>query len=165
MTPEEFAAKYPRLNLPAITLRIQEDQGRLKVFDPLRKKYVVLTPEEHVRQHFTGWMRQDLHYPASIMANEIGIEVNGTRKRCDTVVFGPDGRPLMIVEFKAPEVTVTQDTFDQIVRYNMTLRARYLVVSNGMRHYCCVIDYKSNSYQFIPELPDYDAIRRAYSEN
>lgn len=165
MKENRLPERFPRLNLPVIELRIMEEEGRLKVFDPLRKKYVVMTPEEHVRQHFTAWLRNDLHYPASIMANEIGIDVNGTRKRCDTVVFNPNGSPLMILEFKAPDVNVTQDTFDQIVRYNMALQARYLVVSNGLKHYCCVIDYKSGSFQFIPEIPDYLSIRRVHSDN
>ena len=89
------------------------------------------------------------------MANEIGIEVNGKRKRCDTVVFGNDGKPMVIVEYKAPDVTVNQAVFDQIVRYNMTLHADYLVVSNGINHYCCVMDYENGTYHFIPEIPDY----------
>lgn len=162
---ENFKKRFPTLNLPAASLRIKEDDGKTKVFDPLRKKFVVLTPEEYVRQHFTEWLRKDLHYPASIMANEIGIEVNNTKKRCDTVVYNSDGTPLMIVEYKAPEVNVTQDTFDQIVRYNLTLKAKYLVVSNGLNHYCCVIDYRNNSYQFIPSIPDYTEIRRIHSVN
>lgn len=151
---------FPELNLPAVKLRVVRDGDTLKVFDPLRDKFVALTPEEYVRQHFVAWLRTDLHFPASLMANEIGIEVNGTKKRCDTVVFGRDGRPLIIVEYKAPDVNVTQAVFDQVVRYNMALRAKYLVVSNGLRHYCCVIDYTSDSYHFIPEIPDY---RKIYS--
>ncbi len=146
---------FPELNLPAVQLRVVRDGDMLKVFDPLRDKFVALTPEEYVRQHFVAWLRTDMHFPASLMANEIGIEVNGTKKRCDTVVFGRDGKPLIIVEYKAPDVNVTQAVFDQVVRYNMALRAKYLVVSNGLRHYCCVIDYASDSYHFIPEIPDY----------
>ena len=161
----DISAKFPRLNLPASDLRIIEKDGKLRIFDPLRNKYVALTPEEYVRQHFTQWLRVDMKYPATLMANEIGIDVNGTKKRCDTVVFRPDGTPLMIVEFKAPDVTVTQETFNQIVRYNMALKARYLVVSNGLKHYCCVIDYQSNSYQFIPEIPSYTSLRTKSSEN
>lgn len=157
--------KYPPLFLPHIEMRTKEEDGILKVFDPLRQKYVALTPEENVRQHFTAWLRSNLHFPASLMANEIGIEVNGMKKRCDTVVFNRDGSPLMIVEYKSPEVTVTQAVFDQIVRYNMTLHAKYLVVSNGLRHYCCVIDYKSGTYNFIPSIPDYMDISRGFSEN
>ncbi len=147
--------RFPRLNLPSIPLRLKDEEGIVKVFDPLRDKYVALTPEEFVRQHFTAWLRDARHYPASLMANEIGIEVNGTRKRCDTVVFGNDGKPMVIVEYKAPDVTVNQAVFDQIVRYNMTLHADYLVVSNGINHYCCVMDYESGTYHFIPEIPDY----------
>lgn len=147
--------RFPRLNLPSIPLRLKDEEGIVKVFDPLRDKYVALTPEEFVRQHFTAWLRDARHYPASLMANEIGIEVNGTRKRCDTVVFGNDGKPMVIVEYKAPDVTVNQAVFDQIVRYNMTLHADYLVVSNGINHYCCVMDYENGTYHFIPEIPDY----------
>lgn len=143
------------LNLPPAELKLSRGNGVVKVFDPLRKKHVVLTPEEYVRQNFISWMIHGLHYPPSLMANEIGIELNGTRKRCDTVVFNPDGSPLMIVEYKAPDVIITQAVFDQIARYNMALRARYLTVSNGMNHYCCVMDYDRAAYNFIPNIPDY----------
>lgn len=157
--------KYPILNLPAVPLRTRREDDVLKVFDRLRGKYVTLTPEEYVRQHFTEWMLNSLHYPASLMANEIGINLNGTRRRCDTVVFNPDGTPLVIVEYKAPDVNITQAVFDQIVRYNMTLRAKYLIVSNGLNHYCCVIDYNSMTYNFIPDIPDYRAMKRPFSDN
>ncbi len=98
------------------------------------------------------------------MANEIGIDVNGTRKRCDTVIFGKDGKPVVIVEYKAPDVAVNQAVFDQIVRYNVALHADYLVVSNGINHYCCVIDYNSGTYHFIPEIPDYTSLNKSRSE-
>lgn len=147
-------------------LRIVTDgDGKRKVFDPLRKKYVALTPEEHVRQTFVAWMTGELHYPASIMANEVSVRLNGMSRRCDTVVFHPDGRPLMIVEYKAPDVQISQATFDQIVRYNMVLRAEYLVVSNGLSTYCCHIDYRTGSYQFIPAVPDYAALRSYFGNN
>ena len=125
---------------------------------------MTLTPEEFVRQHFTAWLRDAKHYPASLMANEIGIDVNGTRKRCDTVIFGKDGKPVVIVEYKAPDVAVNQAVFDQIVRYNVALHADYLVVSNGINHYCCVIDYNSGTYHFIPEIPDYTSLNKSRSE-
>lgn len=147
------------LNLPPANLRIGRGNGVLKVYDPLRKKYVTMTPEENVRQHFVSWLVNNLHYPASLIANEIGINLNGTRKRCDTVVFKRDGSPLMIVEYKAPEVSLTQNVFDQIVRYNLCLRANYLVVSNGLRHYICSIDYATGSCNFLPSVPDYYEIR------
>ncbi|MCM1369106.1 MAG: type I restriction enzyme HsdR N-terminal domain-containing protein [Candidatus Amulumruptor caecigallinarius] len=153
------------LNLPPVKLRLREEGGITKVFDPLRNKYVAFTPEENVRQHFTSWLARNFHYPPALMANEIGIDVNGTRKRCDTVVFGRDGHPLLIVEYKSPDVNVTQDVFDQIVRYNMELKARYLIVSNGLSHYCCRIDYERFSYHFIPRIPDYNDITTAFSAN
>lgn len=156
----------PRLNLPEADLRFKrDDEGRIKVFDKLRGQYVALTPEEHVRQTFVSYMTGQLHYPASIMANEVSVKLNGLSRRCDTVVFHPDGRPLLIVEYKAPDITISQATFDQIVRYNMVLRAEYLVVSNGLNHYCCHIDYRSGTYQFIPSLPDYGHLREHYSNN
>ena len=157
--------KLPPLNLPDADLRLRKEGETVKVWDPLRGKYVTLTPEEYVRQHFTPYLQQEFHYPKALMANEIGIDVNGTRKRCDTVVFGREGTPLLIVEYKAPHIRLTQDVFDQIVRYNMALRARYLIVSNGLQHYCCKIDYAANSYHFLPRIPDYNDITRNHSEN
>ena len=125
----------------------------LKVFDPLRKKYVALTPEEYVRQHFTAWMTDKFGYPASLMRNEVSLKLNDTRRRCDTVVFRSDGSPSVIIEYKAPTVAVSQSVFDQIARYNMVLRSRYLIVSNGLRHFCCEMDYDNDSYAFLPEIP------------
>lgn len=157
--------KLPELNIPHTPLKIIEQKGVFRVFDPLRDKYVVLTPEEYVRQQFTSWLRSGFHYPVSLMANEIGIDINGTKKRCDTVVFGRDGKPLVIVEYKAPDVHITQDTFDQIVRYNLVFHARYLIVSNGLHHYCCVMDYDRDTYHFIPSIPDFNDITNAFSIN
>lgn len=146
-------------------MRIKKDGVINKVYDPLRDRFVALTPEEYVRQQFTSWMRNELKYPSSMMANEIGIKLNGTQRRCDTVVFSPDGSPLIIIEYKAPDVTISQDTFDQIVRYNMILRARYLIVSNGINHYCCFIDYNANTYHFIPQIPNYRDLIIPFSQN
>lgn len=157
--------RYPQLNLPPAPLRIKSERDVTKVFDPLRGRWVVLTPEEWVRQHFTSWLQTALGYPAALMANEIGIEVNGTRRRCDTVIFSREGSPRIIVEYKSPDVTISQTVFDQIVRYNMCLRADYLIVSNGMLHYCCKLDYTDNSYHFIPKIPDYAALAFGASEN
>lgn len=145
--------KHPPLNLPLVELRLRMDGKILKVFDPLRKKYVALTPEEYVRQHFTAWMTDKLGYPASLMGNEVSLTLNNTRRRCDTVVFRSDGSPSMIVEYKAPTVAITQDVFDQIARYNMVLHSRYLIVSNGIRHFCCEMDYDNETYTFLPNIP------------
>lgn len=160
-----YSNKFPRLNLPPVDLRTRMDGDNLKVFDPLRKKYVALTPEEYVRQHFTAWLQNTYNYPASIIANEIGLDLNGMKKRCDTVIFNSDGSPLVIIEYKAPNISITQSVFDQIVRYNMALHARYLIVSNGLSHYCCVINYSSNTYNFIPFIPNYNDIRTGFSNN
>ena len=143
------------LNLPSFDIRLQRDDEGVKIFDRLRKKFIILTPEEWVRQHFVNYLINHKGFPESLMANEIGITLNGTRRRCDTVVFDKHGSPMVIVEYKASSILISQSTFDQIVRYNMVLHARYLIVSNGMNHYCCRIDYDNMSYDFLKEVPDY----------
>lgn len=155
--------KKPLLSLPPVQLKIALNaEGHPEVYDPLRRRFVALTPEEYVRQHFAAWLTGELHYPASHIANEVSLTLNGTRRRCDTLIYDNHGEPLMIVEYKAPTVTVDQGVFDQIVRYNMVLRARYLTVSNGLRHYCCAIDYTTSSYHFLPGIPNYEgALRRS----
>lgn len=158
-------AKLPPLNLPTFDMRITSDGENVRIYDSLRHKNVALTPEEYVRQHFVNYLQNYLHYPASMMANEMKIELNDTVRRCDTVVFSLGGKPLMIVEYKAPSVNITQDVFDQIVRYNMVLKAKYLIVSNGFRHYCCVIDYASDTYHFIAQIPEYKHIASDFSAN
>lgn len=135
------------------------DDGVRRVYDALRRKFVALTPEEWVRQHFVAYMTGELGYPAALMGNEVGITLNGTSRRCDTVLFSRKGlAPLMIVEYKAPHIEITQRVFDQIVRYNMVLHARWLVVSNGMRHFCCEIDYEKRGVRFLPNVPRYEEL-------
>lgn len=158
-------SELPPLNLPPLELKVKSTQEGVRVYDVLREKYVALTPEEFVRQHFINWLVNYLHFPASNIAVESGIRVNGTKKRVDTMIVDRTASPLMIVEFKAPGVSITQDTFDQIVRYNMALRAKYLVVSNGLHHYCCVNDYERGTYHFIPKVPDYYDIILKNTEN
>lgn len=165
MTEKELRA-MPPLNIPVGRLKIEEDKaGILKIFDTFRNKFVILTPEEWVRQNFANWLVEAHGYPRSLMANEYEIKLNGTRKRCDTVVFGRQCEPIIIVEYKAPDVEITQNVFDQIVRYNLELKAKYLIVSNGLRHFCCVMDYKNNSYNFIPVIPGYDQAAGMPAEN
>lgn len=149
--------ELPPLNLPAAQLQCKIcDDGVRHVYDALRRKFVALTPEEWVRQHFVAYMTGELGYPAALMGNEVGITLNGTSRRCDTVLFSRNGLvPLMIVEYKAPHIEITQRVFDQIVRYNMVLHARWLVVSNGMRHFCCEIDYEKRGVRFLPNVPRY----------
>ena len=146
------------LNLPDYPLNVKKNGNRLVVFDRLRKRYVALTPEEWVRQHFVEYLIQEKQFPAALMANEVSLTQNGIKRRCDTLVADRQGKPLVIVEYKAPDIEITQQVFDQIVRYNMVLRARYLMVSNGMTHYCCRIDYDNNTYAFLTDIPRYEEI-------
>ena len=143
------------LNLPSFAVKIQQRNGKSLIFDPLRKKYVALTPEEWVRQHFTHFLTDHKGYPKGLLANEIQLDLNGTKKRCDTVLVNKDLSARMIVEYKAPHIAITQAVFDQITRYNMVLKVDYLIVSNGINHYCCKIDYQSMSYSFLPDIPSY----------
>lgn len=143
-----------RLALPPLPAeRVKHLDGQAVIFDDLRRKWVCLTPEEWVRQHFTAMLADVYGYSRHLMANEVGIKLNGTQRRCDTVVYSRSLRPFMIVEYKAPEVKLTQQTFDQIVRYNMVLRVRYLTVSNGLDTYCCRMDYERGTYAFVTDIP------------
>lgn len=146
------------LNLPPAELKIKEKNGKAYVFDRLRKLYVRLTPEEFVRQHFISFLITQKNYPQSRLANEAGIELGNVKKRCDTVLYDEYLYPLMIIEYKAPSVIIKQNTFDQIARYNMSLRVPWLVVSNGIQHYCVRIDYESGKYLFYNEIPEYSAL-------
>ena len=143
------------LNLPSYLVKIQKRNGKNVIFDPLRQKYVALTPEEWVRQHFVHFLTDFKGYPKGLLANEIQLDLNGTKKRCDTVLFNRDLSARMIVEYKAPNIEITQAVFDQITRYNMVLKVEYLIVSNGIRHYCCRIDYDTMKYTFLPDIPAY----------
>lgn len=148
-----------KLNLPECALRLRrESGGGVSVYDELRGKFVALTPEEWVRQHFVAYLIHDRHFPQGAINNEIALVQNGIKRRCDTLVLDRIGRPLMIVEYKASTVAITQKVFDQIVRYNSVLRATYLVVSNGIVHICCRINYVDNSYEFLTEIPDYRSL-------
>lgn len=153
---EQDLRKLPPLSIPVSGLGIMKDEsGHLRIYDILRHKYVNLTPEEWVRQNFVNWIINYKGYPKSLIGNEVEVKLNETSKRCDTVVFDRNCKALIIIEYKAPDVEITQATFDQIVRYNMMLKAKYLIVSNGLRQYCCIIDYQRNTYQFIKTVPDY----------
>ena len=147
------------LNLPKTNLKIVEKNERRTIFDPFRRKYVTLTPEEWVRQHFVHFLVEHKGYPASIIANEVALELNGTKKRCDTVIYDNEAQPLMIIEYKASSVEITQEVFNQISRYNIKLRVKWLIVSNGLQHYCCRVDYDGMHYCFVPDIPTYETIK------
>ncbi len=130
----------------------------LKIHDRLRRKTVALTPEEWVRQNFVSHLIDNLGYPAGLMGNEVSLKLNDTSRRSDTVVFDRHGNPLVIIEYKAPTVAITQKVFDQAVRYNMVFHAPYIFVSNGINHFCCKIDFNNRSVAFLKEIPRYDRL-------
>ena len=146
------------LNYPQYQFRFQEKEGKVKIFDELRKLWIILTPEEWVRQHVVKYLIQEKKYPASLIAIEAGIEVNNLKKRCDIVVFENTGRPVMIVECKAPEIKITQKAFDQIASYNMKLKVDCLLVTNGLNNFCCKIDYEKSSFKFLEEVPEWSKL-------
>lgn len=143
------------LNLPSFDINVKKIGGKLSILDPLRRKFVALTPEEWVRQHFVNFLLREKGYPAALIANEIQIDLNKLKKRCDSVVYNRDLSPLMIIEYKAPDVEITQQVFDQIVRYNIVLKVKYLIVSNGLNHYCCIMDYEKQSFNYLSDIPNY----------
>jgi hypothetical protein len=142
-----------RLNLPEYSFKTKMVDGKTQIFDAFRKKYVVLTPEEWVRQNFLQYLVTEKKYPASRIALEYPLQYNTLSKRGDIVIFSRSGQPEIIIECKAPSVKVSQDTFDQAARYNFVLKLRYLVVTNGLQHYCCEMDYEKGTYVFLPDLP------------
>lgn len=151
---------FPTLDLPPIEPRCKTGAaGRVLIYDGQRKRYVTLTAEEWVRQHFVAYLVATLGYPAALIANEVTIQVAGVARRCDTVVYSPvDGHPMIIVEYKAPNVVISQDVFAQIQSYNAVLHADYLIVSNGCRHFCCHNDYATMQASFLPEIPAWQTI-------
>ena len=146
------------LNLPKCRLRLEQREGKPYVYDNLRRKFVRLTPEEWVRQHFVRYLIDDLGYPQPLMQNEVALRLGETVKRCDTLLYDKALRPQMILEYKAPHVTLTETVLQQIVRYNYVLRVPYLALSNGLEHLLCRIDYEKMTYAFLSEFPPYDRL-------
>ncbi len=142
-----------KLNLPTYNFRFQKTENNLKIFDPIRKKFVVLQPEEWVRQHWIQYLIAEKKYPASLLQIEKSVNTKILKQRSDIIGYDTIGKPILIVECKAPEVKITQEVFEQIARYNMTLKVPYLVVSNGLKHFCCKINYEKKDYIFLKEVP------------
>ena len=145
-----------QLNFPSYSFRFKNSENKVSIFDEIRKKFIILTPEEWVRQHVVWFLLEEKKYPKSLINVEKVLKVNGLRKRYDIVVFNPDGSIFVLVECKAPEIKTAQATFDQIARYNMTLKAQFLMVTNGLNHYFCLMDFENEKYEFLRELPDYE---------
>lgn len=143
------------LNFPAYKFRLKNSENKTLIFDVIRKKFMVLQPEEWVRQHCVQYLIEEKKFPKSLINVEKELKVNGLRKRYDIVVFNPDGSIYLIVECKAPKIKITQDTFDQIARYNLTLNATYLMVTNGINHYYCQMDFDNERYDFLRDIPNY----------
>ena len=146
------------LNLPFAELKTKTQNGKVYVFDCLRKQFVRLTPEEYIRQQFVSFLIEHKAYPSGRLANEVGIVVGSVRKRCDTVLYDSYLQPLMIIEYKSPTIPINQKTFDQIARYNLALQVPWLIVSNGIQHFCCRLD--GDEYIFVNEIPEYDRVKR-----
>ena len=144
------------LNLPPYPIRLQKKGEKQLIFDFLRRKYVALTPEEWVRQHFVHFLVEQKGYPKGLLANEVELKIGDKRLRCDTLLYSKEARPRMIVEYKAPTVALKQKTFDQISTYNLLLKAEYLIISNGLQHYCCKMNIPQQSYCFLEDIPDYE---------
>ena len=144
-----------QLQFPTYSFRFKNSENKVAIFDEIRKKFIIISPEEWVRQHVVQFLLQDKKYPKSHINVEKLLKINNLTKRYDVVVYKPDGNINVLVECKAPEVKITQSTFDQIARYNMTLNADYLMVTNGLNHYFCKMDYENEKYHFLTELPEY----------
>lgn len=147
------------LNLPRYSFKIQEENGKKLIFDDIRKKYLVLTPEEWVRQNFIQYLITEKEYPKTLISIEKGLKLNELQKRADAVVYNQSAQPIVLIECKAPHVKITQKTFEQIARYNMIFKVPYLVVTNGLNHYCCQISFEKNSFNFLEKIPTYTSIK------
>lgn len=145
------------LNFPGYTFSTRWEEGVEKIFDVVRRKYVALTPEEWVRQHVVFFLNKEKKVPVSLMAVEKNLKYGGMTRRADVVAYQVDAKPVLIVECKAPSIKITQETFEQIARYNVAMRVKYLMVTNGLNHYYCAMDYKAWSYAFLKELPEFGA--------
>ena len=143
------------LNFPKYSFRFKNSENKISIFDTIRKKFVVLQPEEWVRQHCVQFLVKEKKYPKSLVNVEKELKVNDLKKRYDIVVYNPNGSIRLIVECKAPNVSISQSTFDQIAQYNLVLNASYLMVTNGINHYYCVMDFKEKCFLFLKDLPDY----------
>jgi hypothetical protein len=149
---------YPNLNLPVAQLKLSKVGESYFVFDEWRKKKLLLTPEEWVRQNLLHFLVNDLKYPKNLIASEQGIQVASMTRRCDALVYGKDGRPKMIVECKAPTIKLTEATFMQIAQYNSVLNVDFLLVSNGLEHIIARINRVSNKIDYLIEFPTYDQL-------
>lgn len=147
-----------QLNLPPYNYELRNKDGRRVILDPIRQRFVSLTAEEWVRQHFIQYLIRNLEVPQALIGVEVAIPIQDRYYRADIVVYGRQLEPVLIVECKAPSVRLSQDTFNQIGHYNKGLKVSYLVVTNGLKHYCCRIDHTNRDYLFLHEIPLYQTM-------
>ena len=147
-----------KLNLPEFDFKIKKEDNKQFIFDDIRKKYILLTPEEWVRQNFIKYLVNYKEYPASLISVESALKINKLQKRSDIIIYSKKGEPVIIIECKAPEVKISQKTFDQVSLYNYNLKVSYLIITNGLSHYCCEINYTTGSYKFINKIPGYSQL-------
>ncbi len=145
-----------KLNLPHFEFKTKYIDDKLHIFDDARRKFIRLTPEEWVRQNFTKFLILHKGYPQGRIAQEVSIELNTMPRRIDTVIYDKFSNPIVLVEYKSPNIKITQEVFNQIVRYNMVLKVPYLIVSNGLNHYCCKIDYSCNKASYLHDIPNFE---------
>lgn len=144
-----------KLNLPEYNFRLKTEDKKTKIFDSIRRKYIVLTPEEWVRQNLIQYLIQEKNYPAGLIGVEKSLVQNGLKRRSDIILFDRNQKAQLLVECKAPEIPITQATFDQISRYNIHYKVPFLLISNGLQHYVCQINFKTQASIFLSEVPDY----------
>jgi hypothetical protein len=147
-----------KLNFPQFDYRFKSTENKVSIFDVIRKKFIVLQPEEWVRQHCVHYLINEKKYPKSLINVEKELNINGLKKRYDIVIFNSNGSILLIVECKSYDITINQDTFDQIARYNLALNAEFLMVTNGINHYYCQMDTEAERYQFLRDIPNYKKV-------
>ena len=144
-----------KLNFPEYPFRIREEGGSTMIFDFIRKKWVTMTPEEWVRQNMMMYLIHDMNYPAGLMKVEASLTVNKLRKRADIVVYSPAGIPVLAVECKSPRVSLSYGTFEQLARYNLSLQVPLLIITNGIKHYCCKVNLKSQTFEVLDSIPPF----------
>ncbi|WP_188604466.1 type I restriction enzyme HsdR N-terminal domain-containing protein [Aquaticitalea lipolytica] len=145
-----------KLNFPTYSFRFKNSENKISIFDEIRKKFVILQPEEWVRQHCVHYLMTEKKYPKSLINVEKELIINDLKKRYDIVVFNPDGSIHLIVECKSAKININQDTFDQIARYNLSVNATFLMVTNGINHYYCQMDFENEAYSFLKDIPNYN---------
>lgn len=147
-----------KLNLPEYQFKTTTEKGKSKIFDVFRKKYVALTPEEYVRQNFLKYLCDEKNYPASLISVEGGLKYNRLQKRSDAVVYSREAKPIMLIEFKAPSVSIGDETIKQVLSYNYTINASHIIVTNGLNHFCLKKDNVNKRFIFLDEIPEYDIL-------